>query len=528
MATLRTAVIKKCREQDHDDRPASEQRWCLYTHDGKKLLGRHPSKESALKQERAIQVHKHGEAAPSVVKYKGAYYHSVQALQEDIDPSARISRSEKWKKWWESLSEEERSEIAKKRSEGHKKWWENLSEEELAEVAKKQSEGQKRRWENISEEERAEIAKKQTERMKRWWESLSEEELAERRKKQSEGSKRRWENLSEEELAEVAKKQSEGQKRRWENLSEEERHEIAKKQTEGRKRRWESLSEEERAERRKKQSERQKRWWENLSEKNKDKKAKDIIRQRIIERKQGKKPSVVKYKGAYYHSVQALQEDIDPSARISRSDYYVSAKIQLTNMDIWLQRAEKIFDALVAAPEMEKYDDKRQAIDDNITKARKALKAVESLTNRMGDKLEKQSETIKRFQKALEELQSQRAASVQRVNEKMARQEKSPEMVKYAGHFYVLAEDEAPEEEKEEKEEEEEVEEETEEMDLLDALKGYWQTILDKLPDDLEVDEDFEAALTGIDDVIAVMEKIHEEYEEPEGEEGSEEESEGE
>jgi predicted nucleic acid-binding Zn-ribbon protein len=302
MATLRTAVIKKCREQDHDDRPASEQRWCLYTHDGKKLLGRHPSKESALKQERAIQVHKHGEAAPSVVKYKGAYYHSVQALQEDIDPSARIFRS----------------------------------------------------------------------------------------------------------------------------------------------------------------------------------------------------------------------------------DYYVSAKIQLTNMDIWLQRAEKIFDALVAAPEMEKYDDKRQAIDDNITKARKALKAVESLTNRRGDKLEKQSETIKRFQKALEELQSQRAASVQRVNEKMARQEKSPEMVKYAGHFYVLAEDEAPEEEKEEKEEEEEVEEETEEMDLLDALKGYWQTILDKLPDDLEVDEDFEAALTGIDDVIAVMEKIHEEYEEPEGEEGSEEESEGE
>jgi hypothetical protein len=45
------AVIRKCKEGDaQEDKP-----WCLYTHDGKKLLGRHPSKESAVKQEQAIK-----------------------------------------------------------------------------------------------------------------------------------------------------------------------------------------------------------------------------------------------------------------------------------------------------------------------------------------------------------------------------------------------------------------------------------------------------------------------------------------
>jgi len=70
----RLAVIKKCREQDLDDRPKSKQKWCLYTHDGKRLLGRHPSEEAAQKQERAIQVNKHGSTPPQTVKYKGATY----------------------------------------------------------------------------------------------------------------------------------------------------------------------------------------------------------------------------------------------------------------------------------------------------------------------------------------------------------------------------------------------------------------------------------------------------------------------
>ena len=54
-------MIKKCKPSDHDPkRPKSEQLWCLYSHDGRKLLGRHPTKADAYEQEKAIQVSKHG------------------------------------------------------------------------------------------------------------------------------------------------------------------------------------------------------------------------------------------------------------------------------------------------------------------------------------------------------------------------------------------------------------------------------------------------------------------------------------
>jgi len=53
------AVLKKCPEKDKDDRPQSQQKYCLYNHDGDKLLGRHPSKQKALKQERVVQMMKH-------------------------------------------------------------------------------------------------------------------------------------------------------------------------------------------------------------------------------------------------------------------------------------------------------------------------------------------------------------------------------------------------------------------------------------------------------------------------------------
>ena len=54
------AVIKRCPKKDlTDDRPESEQQWCLYTKDESRLLGRHPSKDKALQQERVIQIHKH-------------------------------------------------------------------------------------------------------------------------------------------------------------------------------------------------------------------------------------------------------------------------------------------------------------------------------------------------------------------------------------------------------------------------------------------------------------------------------------
>lgn len=34
-------------------------KWVLYTHDGKKVLGTHPTREEALAQERAVQASKH-------------------------------------------------------------------------------------------------------------------------------------------------------------------------------------------------------------------------------------------------------------------------------------------------------------------------------------------------------------------------------------------------------------------------------------------------------------------------------------
>lgn len=50
------AIVRKCRERDIDkNRSRDEQTFCLYSKDGKRLLGRHPDKESAYKQEYAIQ-----------------------------------------------------------------------------------------------------------------------------------------------------------------------------------------------------------------------------------------------------------------------------------------------------------------------------------------------------------------------------------------------------------------------------------------------------------------------------------------
>lgn len=56
------AIIKKLHRKDRDDRPSEEQQWGLYTSDGSRLLGRHPTKEKALKQERAVQYYKHRSA----------------------------------------------------------------------------------------------------------------------------------------------------------------------------------------------------------------------------------------------------------------------------------------------------------------------------------------------------------------------------------------------------------------------------------------------------------------------------------
>ena len=54
------SVIKRCPKKNlTKDRPKSEQVWCLLTKDEDRLLGRHPTKEDALKQEKLIQIRKH-------------------------------------------------------------------------------------------------------------------------------------------------------------------------------------------------------------------------------------------------------------------------------------------------------------------------------------------------------------------------------------------------------------------------------------------------------------------------------------
>ena len=54
-------IIRKCRKRDRKSGvPVKKQQWCLWTSDGKRILGRHPTKKAALRQERLIQMKKHG------------------------------------------------------------------------------------------------------------------------------------------------------------------------------------------------------------------------------------------------------------------------------------------------------------------------------------------------------------------------------------------------------------------------------------------------------------------------------------
>jgi len=53
-------IIRECRKRDLDpERP--KRRWCLYSKKRPdRVLGRHPSRAAALRQERAIQISKRG------------------------------------------------------------------------------------------------------------------------------------------------------------------------------------------------------------------------------------------------------------------------------------------------------------------------------------------------------------------------------------------------------------------------------------------------------------------------------------
>ena len=54
-------IIKRCRRVDmKSDRGRSFQRWCLWDSKGKRILGRHPSRSKAIRQERLIHARKRG------------------------------------------------------------------------------------------------------------------------------------------------------------------------------------------------------------------------------------------------------------------------------------------------------------------------------------------------------------------------------------------------------------------------------------------------------------------------------------
>jgi hypothetical protein len=60
--SLTLGVIRPCRKADFDPkRPKSAQKVCLYTRKTpRRLLGRHPNRPSAVRQERAIEIRRHG------------------------------------------------------------------------------------------------------------------------------------------------------------------------------------------------------------------------------------------------------------------------------------------------------------------------------------------------------------------------------------------------------------------------------------------------------------------------------------
>lgn len=61
-ARVQMGILRPCRARDIDPkRPRSQQMICLYTKKPpRRLLGRHPNRASALRQEAVIEMRKHG------------------------------------------------------------------------------------------------------------------------------------------------------------------------------------------------------------------------------------------------------------------------------------------------------------------------------------------------------------------------------------------------------------------------------------------------------------------------------------
>lgn len=85
----KTAIIRKCKPGDSEDGKP----WCLYDRNEDKLLGRHPSREHALKQERVIEMKKHSARDKNTwISLKEArFFFDAQTTQYDMPVPASAS-----------------------------------------------------------------------------------------------------------------------------------------------------------------------------------------------------------------------------------------------------------------------------------------------------------------------------------------------------------------------------------------------------------------------------------------------------
>jgi len=87
----RIARIRHCRDEDldpHHELPVEDQRWCLYSDDGKTLRGRHKNRRDAKDQDRNLRG-RWGMKKTSVTDPRKAIADNVKAISADIFKSTK-------------------------------------------------------------------------------------------------------------------------------------------------------------------------------------------------------------------------------------------------------------------------------------------------------------------------------------------------------------------------------------------------------------------------------------------------------
>lgn len=504
---LITAVIKKCRKKDFDPkRPKSKQRWCLYDHEGKKLLGRHPSKKRALRQERAIQVRKHGQVMKYARMLRFARFR--WALTEDLSfdeerakarakgllPSPKLTgltpalqrsiAEQTWKGYdyaLRELTDQQRKWIKTLES-----WFFKIPGWRTVHEILTVYQGDADKFLDYFEKEFSAPTEPNARDLEAWlvvWDYIKrvDHEQAVLGKSYPKVSLDEMlaitsGDLDEKTLREIDKLRKKAPKPLTKkNLSDKKLHNL-----------W------------------------ILQQKQKNEELNKWRRKTPIV-----PPSQRKPKAEEPAPIPADHLPPEQRALLSRvQPKELTAKEEVAFEDPHrLRRLYERLRFLEDALQFDHYYQKKELEFDDVEFALPYLQAL----SQEAKKLPATVAHVVKFKGAY--YQPLGSIPFYPFEEPTQRTEmpteKNPEMIKYAGHVYVLAaDDEEPEElEMEGEISDEHLEEEEAEMDLLEDLKKHWKTILDKLPDDTPVDDDFEAALNGVEKVISEMESLHEEYE---------------